>query len=86
MVKETRIVFEVKDIRAFKVRCKKCLNEISLRLDNERGIPDDCPMCNAPKWAVGTSGYGLLKALRGAYDEESNNGSIIRLEIDGEQM
>lgn len=85
MVKETRITFEVKDILAFRVKCKKCLNEVTLRLDSDKGIPDSCPMCNQDRWASGSGAYGLLTALRSVLDGERGTVAEIHLEIDGEE-
>ena len=85
MVRETRIVFEVKDILAFKVQCKKCNNEVSVHLDSDQVIPDDCPMCHKGSWMVGTGAYSLLKALRSALEEQPSTGATIHLEVDGEQ-
>ena len=84
MVKETRIAFEVKDIVAFRVQCKKCCSEITLRLDSDKGSPDECPMCKEPKWVVGSGGYELLTALRRVSHHDPKDGSTIHLEIHSE--
>lgn len=84
MVKETRIVFEIKDIQAFKVRCKKCSNEISLSIESDCGIPDECPMCKKSQWLVGSGAGRLLNVLRYILSEDPNVGSSVHLEIAGE--
>lgn len=45
MVKETRIVFEIRDIVAVRIRHKPCGGEVLQRLGDEWLIPDVCPMC-----------------------------------------
>ncbi len=68
MVKETRLIFDVTDIKALRIKCKRCLNELAMRLESEHGIPDDCPVCRTSNWAVGTQAYALWKALQGPVD------------------
>ena len=85
MVKQTRVIFEIGDILAFRVECKCCSNEVTLRLDSDKGIPDDCPMCNSPKWIIGTKADRLLRYLREAADTDPKVGTIIHLEIDCEE-
>jgi hypothetical protein len=84
MVKETRITFEVKDIRAFGVRCKKCTNEITLRLESDKGIPEECPMCKESRWLIGSGAPGFLQALRAVYAKDPQSGATVRLEIEAE--
>ena len=87
MVKETRIIFEVKDILAFRVQCKnpKCGNEVLLRLASTKSLPDSCPMCKEQRWLAGSGGAQLLTALRAVLAEDLDSGGLIRLEIDGEE-
>ena len=56
MVKETRHIFEVKDIIVVRVRCKSCSNEVAMRLRSDETLPDNCPMCNDQKWLAGSRG------------------------------
>ena len=85
MVKQTRHIFEVKDILAIRVECKNCHNEITLRLNSDKGIPDDCPMCKCSRWIVGTYADRLVKTLRDSYGSDPEVQTIIRFEIDGEE-
>ena len=84
MVKETRIVFEAGDIRAIRVRCKKCENEVTIRTQCKQDVPLDCPMCNTSNWASGSGGSRLLSVLRAICAEEPEVGATVILEIDGE--
>ena len=85
VVKETRHIFEVGDILVVRVTCVNCKNTISMQVKGDNSFPDDqCPMCRAPKWLVGSGGPYLLKALRAALDEDSKVGGIIHLEINGD--
>ena len=84
MVKETRHIFEVKDIIVVRVRCKSCSNEVAMRLRSDETLPDNCPMCNDQKWLAGSRGAGLLKSLRAALEDDSNTGGTIFIEIAGE--
>ena len=84
MVKETRHIFEVKDIIVVRVRCKSCSNEVAMRLRSDETLPDNCSMCNDQKWLAGSRGAGLLKALRAALEDDSNTGGTIFMEIEAE--
>ena len=85
MIKQTRHIFEVKDILSIRVECKNCANEISLRLHSDKTIPDDCPMCKCSRWVLGTQADRLVKALRDAYSADPKAKTTIRLEIDGDE-
>ena len=85
LVKQTRVIFEVKDVLAIRVECKNCANEIALRLNSDKSIPDDCPMCRCSQWIVGTYADRLIKTLRDAYGADPKVRTIIRFEIDGEE-
>ena len=81
VVKETRHIFEVKDILVVRVECKNCSNEVVMRLKSDKGLPDNCPMCHDPKWIAGSRGAGLLKALRAALEDDPSTGGKILMEI-----
>ena len=84
MVKETRIIFSVKDILAFRVHCKKCQNEVTMRLNNGWLLPDECPLCRQDRWLVGSSASRLLQALRGVFAEDEKDVlATVLLEVDG---
>ena len=87
MVKETRIVFEVKDIKAVRIQCEKCGAEIVLTPLGK--CPSYCPICTA-SWFPGqlsraqrqeSTAFELLFALR-AWLTEVNPPVIIKLELD----
>ena len=84
MVKETRIIFEVKDIRAFRVVCNKCSNEVVVQLSSDKHLPDECPMCKEHHWLVGSRADRLLNILRSINDNDPGALTTVRLEIDGE--
>ena len=85
MVKQIRHIFQVRDIHAVRVKCKKCSNEILLRLCTEQTIPDECPMCRCNNWIVGTFADDLIKALRKVFNGAPQALATIRFEIDGEE-
>ena len=84
VVKETRHIFEVKDILVVRVRCKECSNEVVMRLKSEKTLPDNCPMCNDQKWLAGSRGAGLLKMLRSVLEDASSAGGTIFMEIEAD--
>ena len=53
MVKETRIIFDMKDIVAFRLRHESCGGEMVHRLDDSWVMPAKCPICN-DAWVVET--------------------------------
>ena len=85
VVKETRHIFEVKDILVIRVQCKKCSNEVTIRLISDKMLPDNCPMCNDQRWLAGSGGTGLLKALRAMLVDDPITGGKILMEIDAER-
>lgn len=52
MAKERRIIFDLGEVVAVRLRCRseKCTEETVLRLDRQRTLPMKCPLCNEP-WA-----------------------------------
>ncbi len=85
MVKQTKHLFQVRDIRAVRVECKKCSNEIILRLCTEQTIPDECPMCRCSNWILGTYADDIVRQLRKALGADERVNSTIRFEVDGEE-
>ena len=58
MVKETRIVFELKDIISVRVQCGSCNNEVVLKLNADAcqpNIPLVCPHCQRSWRSAGGS-------------------------------
>ena len=87
VVKETRIVFEVKDIKAIRIQCKKCGAEIVLVPLGK--FPGYCPIC-AASWfpehlsraqRQESTAFELLFSLR-AWLTEVNPPVTIKLELD----
>ena len=48
MTQETRIVFEVSDIKAVRFRHQQCGGEIVQKLGDKWAIPQACPLCGQP--------------------------------------
>ena len=46
MVKETKIVFEIGDIRGLRLVCVNCKNETMLLLQCDLPMPDVCNVCH----------------------------------------
>ena len=70
MVRQTRIIFELGDIPAVRVRClvdEHCRGEVILHLDKDasspRKIPNACPCCNE-KWDTGRRAEAANKLLQ----------------------
>ena len=88
MVKETRIIFDLGDIKAVRIECNSCHGELVLTLDKPE-IPVCCPLphCGkrwAPQGSTSSKSAGVLTALRALlhYPDES---MTFRFEIDGEE-
>ena len=90
MVRETRIIFEVKDIAGIRLQCNKCSGTVVVTLADNL-IPERCPMC-CTLWIIADSSreprrmstiFELLKALR-AWTNDANPPVTIKLELDGE--
>ena len=86
MVKETCIVFEIQDIKAFRVQCGECKDEVVLSLDGRKQVPTSCPLChhdwvdhaNDPR---GSFSLQLLKALRAILFSDQLP-TTVKLELD----
>ena len=90
MVKETRIVFEPKDIYRIRIGCNSCSVEMVFSPRRSR-IPDFCPGCCVP-WVKGnlteqtrreSTFFEFLYALR-EWLEDDHPPVTIRLELDGD--
>ena len=63
MVKDTRILFELKDLVTIRVRCVRCPNEIVLRPGPECiGMPEQCLNCGM-SWVQGSKPANLTRSL-----------------------
>ena len=85
MVKETRYIFEVGEIVAFKLRCGTCEGEISTKLGDMAGMIE-CPLCGTT-WEHPTRRSAVRDVLRSLANLclEKDPTRIIRFEIDGEE-
>lgn len=86
MVKETRIVFGLNDIKALRYQCGRCKGEVLQALGRDEDVPRSCPLCPAV-WVHGeTDGvnYALVAALRRVLSQEGDLPMNIRLELDGQ--
>jgi len=87
MVKETRIVFDLSDITAFKVRCSasSCGSEITASLENLSGLTA-CPVCREG-WEDSRTQVSAvretLRALRNLQRDPNPSRQIV-FEIDGD--
>ena len=82
MVKQTRIVFEVKDLVAFRVVCDQCGGEVvHVFGDRFPDVPSRCPWCNHT-WQVGQVNrlIGTVRTMLNDLDGLTG----LRLELDGE--
>ena len=81
MVKQTRIVFQVKDLISFCVVCEECGGEAAFSFSADLpNAPDRCPWCHHC-WQVGQANR-LLGTIRNMLHNQSLTG--LRLELDGE--
>ncbi|MCY3692703.1 MAG: hypothetical protein OXI54_07520 [Chloroflexota bacterium] len=93
MVKETRIVFDLGDIRHVRIICTKCQGEIARSLSQSRNmLPQRCPNCleewwdEASKPRVIDATVEMLKAVDRLVQSLSMDEQpvAVRFEIDGE--
>ena len=45
MLKQTKIVFEIKEIAAFSIECDKCESKVSHSILTYAPLPKKCPIC-----------------------------------------
>lgn len=45
MLKQKKMVFEIKDISLFTVKCGKCGGQVSQPIENSDHLPKKCPLC-----------------------------------------
>ena len=84
MVKQTRLLATASDVVAVRLECRGCGNALLLDVPNNRDLPDDCPLCKAPRWLVGTGAYEVVKAMRDMADADPKCGATVYLEIDAD--
>ena len=89
MVKETRIVFEIKDVAGIRLQCNKCSGTVVVTLADNL-IPERCPMC-CTLWIIAdatreprkaSTTFEVLHSLR-AWVHDNNPPVTIRLELNG---
>ena len=84
MVKETRIIFQVEDIVAFRVQCGKCKNELLINLKDSKIMPESCPLCRC-EWLVRNNGIEQpagLRLLRELRDILYSDASPVTIKLD----
>ena len=83
MVKETRIVFEVSDLLAFRIVCEECGGDVvhSFNIEFPNAF-SRCPWCGH-MWQVGQANR-LIEAIRSIRHTHGLAG--LRLELDGETV
>ena len=86
MVKQTRHIFDLSDIKAVRFQCRHCEGEVVHAISNYK-IPDSCPLCGQ-SWEKRDNGLGPNHLLmRGIQDvlRSDNLPMTVRFEIDGEE-
>ena len=85
MVKETRHIFDLTDIKAVRLQCNKCQVELVQRLEKSQ-ISLECPTCET-RWLPqsGTSDISNLIHYAKRIVQYGNEPLTIRFEIDGEE-
>ena len=88
MVKQTRHIFDLSDVKALRLRCGHCGREAVQSIETTE-VPKTCPFCN-DEWEVdlpqGGRGwnYALVMDMRRVL-KECTQKMTIRFEIDGEE-
>ena len=85
MVRQDRIMFEIGDVVAFKVRCSTCQGEVADKL-SRLARHTECPLCRQ-EWDVPnelSASRQLLQALSAVVANQDEPSRTIRFEIDGE--
>lgn len=87
MVKEKRIVFEVKDLRRIGLRCEKCNAEVGTSLSKFNEVPCRCPVCRHD-WRLATQEYHIIDMMVEMLDrcsrEPTDESVGFFLELDGD--
>ena len=87
MVKETRHIFDLSDIKAIRLQCSHCKGEV-VQAVLEYKLPADCPLCGED-WDIPRpdGSMGPNRLLARAIQDVVRSQSLpmtIRFEIDGE--
>ena len=87
MVKETRHIFELSDIKAIRLKCSHCKRE-AVQSFEDTEVPKRCPFCHEDWEIEGPSGqrgmtYHAIRDLKNLLIQEGNLVTI-RFEIEGE--
>ena len=89
MVKETRHIFDLSDIKAIRLQCPCCHRE-AVQSVEDTDVSTRCPFCNAdwesndlPNNQRGLA-YHLVRNLKSLLCQQSTP-VVIRFEIDGEE-
>ena len=85
MVKQTRHIFEISDILAFKLRCNTCKGEMASSLGDLVRIVV-CPLCGVT-WDISGEPSPTRETLRALRElaRQSDPSRTIRFEIDGDE-
>ena len=88
MVKETRQIFDVSDIKAIRLYCAHCGRE-AVQSIKATEVPKKCPFCNQDwenDYPGDNRGYNwqMVRSIQALVGTD-NPRMIIRFEIDGEQ-
>ena len=82
MTKERRIVFDVSDITAVRIKCLRCKHENLIDIEERKtySVPNNCPHCNEPWNHSYLAEADLTRALYGVRAAPSSKMSL-RLEM-----
>ena len=89
MVKETRVIFDLSDIKAVRLQCSHCGREAVQSVESTE-VPKRCPFCNEdwdldlPNGHRGSS-YSLIRNIQTLLKKDTPL-MTIRFEIDGEEQ
>ena len=64
MVKETRIIIGLSDIKTLRFQCNHCSGVLAIKLEATERMPEHCPLCTS-RWQVnGDMAANVLRDLR----------------------
>ena len=87
-MKQTRIIFEVGDIKGIRIRCKRCQGELVQTLESNKPTPTSCAHCGEPWQTPGEQQFtarSLTQVLRSVCREDEGATLSVLFEIDDEE-
>ena len=83
MVKQKRLIFELRDLKAVRFRCKNCGGEVTIDpAGQHRTMPSKCPLCGQ-SWEQDAHETRLLwNQLQATINKESSAALVLEIDLE----